>query len=158
MIAQPPNDILSIMEQASQTYDVPLDLIKAVAYHESRYNPTAESKAGAIGVMQLMPINWKPYGITDPKDPYQNIMAGVKMLSKLYNKYNEWEKALAAYNWGPGNVNKTPNRDHWPKATKTYIQRVMEDANLPVPFSPSQSLTTSQKIRQWLCSRLCRER
>ena len=66
----------AIFEEASARFDVPVNLLKAVAKAESGFNPNAVSKAGAIGVMQLMPATARSLGVADPYDARQNIMGG----------------------------------------------------------------------------------
>lgn len=96
-----------IFEEASQTYGVSSDLLKAMAKQESGFNPTATSRAGAQGIMQLMPATAASLGVTNSYDPYQNIMGGAKYISQMLQKYNgNTSLALAAYNAGSNNVDK----------------------------------------------------
>lgn len=122
---QPPAHILNALKIASKRYGVPLNILKGVAHTESRYNPRAVSRAGARGLMQLMPAVIRTYGITDAFDPVQNALGGARWLSKLYRKYNNWPKAIAAYNWGPGNVDRKPRL---PPQTQAYVKNVMGKA------------------------------
>ena len=96
-----------IFEEASRTYNVPKNLIKAIAKAESDFNPNATSGAGAQGIMQLMPATARELGVTDAYDPYQNIMGGTKYISQMLAKYDgNITLALAAYNavlYGPAN-------------------------------------------------------
>ena len=88
----------SIFEEAASTYDISVDLIKAVAKAESNFNPNAVSKAGAIGVMQLMPATARSLGVTDPYDARQNIMGGAKYLKENLNRFGgNVSLALAPY-------------------------------------------------------------
>lgn len=121
---QPPPHILSALQAASSRYGVPLEILVGVAHTESRFNPRAISSVGAKGLMQLMPEVIRKYGITDPFDPLQNAMGGARFLSTYYKKYGDWAKTLAAYNWGPGNVNLNPRAEQWPPQTQTYVARV----------------------------------
>ena len=74
---------------------------------ESSYNPLARSKAGAVGLTQLMPDTALDMGVTDRTDPAQSLQRGFGYLKPLIDRYNgDVEKALMAYNWGPGNVAK----------------------------------------------------
>lgn len=86
-------------------YGLPRDLLNRVAYQESRYDKDAVSPAGAIGLMQFMPATAAEYKI-DPRDPFQSIDAAGRYLSRLYSMFGNWSIALAAYNWGPGNMQK----------------------------------------------------
>lgn len=96
---------LEAFATAESKYRLPPDLLNRVAYQESRYNPAAISLAGAIGLMQFMPATAKDFGI-DPRDPFQSIDAAGKYLSQLYAQFKSWPLALAAYNWGQGNMRK----------------------------------------------------
>ena len=111
-------------------------------------NPeTAKSKAGALGVMQLMPKTAKELGVTNPMDPMQNIHAGVRYLSQLSNKYNGDERLAAmAYNWGPGNVDKWlrsgGDMAKVPKETRNYVANYAEGGEVPGFAGPTGSLIT----------------
>ena len=97
----------AIVEEAASTYNVSVNLIKAVAKAESGFNPSAVSKSGAIGVMQLMPSTARSLGVTDPYDARQNIMGGTKYLRQNLDRFNgNVSLALAAYNAGPNAVQK----------------------------------------------------
>lgn len=112
-----------IIEKASRRYGVEVGLIKAVIKAESNFKPNAVSHAGARGLMQLMPGTARSLGVSDSFDPEQNVMAGTRFLSDLLNRYNgDLDSALAAYNWGPGNVDKRPDR--LPRETREYLVNV----------------------------------
>jgi soluble lytic murein transglycosylase-like protein len=96
-----------IIYEAAAKYGVDPSLIKAVIHTESSYNPNAESKAGAKGLMQLMDGTARGLGVTDAFDPQQNIEGGTKFIAYLLRKYGGNEQAaLAAYNAGPGRVDR----------------------------------------------------
>jgi len=69
---------------------------------ESGGNPTIVSSKGAVGLFQLMPGTAAQLGVTDPTDPTQNIIAGLKYDQQMYNQFGDWNSALIAYNEGPG--------------------------------------------------------
>jgi soluble lytic murein transglycosylase-like protein len=114
-----------IISKASNRYGVDAGLIKAVIKAESDFNPQAVSHAGASGLMQLMPSTARSLGVNDSFDPEQNVMGGTRFLKDMLQRYNgNVDSALAAYNWGPGNVDKRP--DHLPRETRDYLVRVKQ--------------------------------
>ena len=114
-----------IISKASRRYGVDAGLIKAVIKAESNFNPNAVSHAGARGLMQLMPGTARSLGVSDSFDAEQNVMGGTKFLRDLLNRYNgDLDSALAAYNWGPGNVDKRSG--HMPAETRSYLARVKQ--------------------------------
>lgn len=129
-----PSNIEEKLQRASSEHGVPYAILQAVAWVESRFNPSVTSRVGAAGVMQIMPGNWDDLGISDPYDAGQSINGGAIMLAKLYKQFGSWEDALAAYNWGSGNVRKASDRNRWPTSVKTYVAKVLSGAGEPVPF------------------------
>ncbi len=116
----------SIFLKAAQTYQIPVNLVKAVAKTESNFNPNAVSCCGAQGVMQLMPSTAAGLGVTDPFDAEQNIMGGAKYLAQMMDRYDgDVKLTLAAYNAGAGNVAKYGGVPPF-KETQAYVERVME--------------------------------
>ena len=115
-----------IIEKASHKHDVDPALIKAIIMAESRYNPTATSKKGAIGLMQIMPHTASAFSAEDMYDPVHNINVGVEYLKRLLNQFEgNLELALAAYNAGPGKVKKYKGVPPY-AATIFYINKVFE--------------------------------
>jgi len=114
-----------IISRAAQKYGVDAGLIKAVIKAESDFNPEAVSHAGARGLMQLMPATARSLGVTDSFDPEQNVMGGTRFLRDLLHRYDgNVDSALAAYNWGPGNIDKRP--ELLPRETRDYLARVKQ--------------------------------
>jgi hypothetical protein len=121
--SQEGQDFVGIIEKAALQYGVEPALIRAVIRVESDGNPFAVSPAGAQGLMQLMPGTARELGVKSSFDPAENIMAGTRYLRQLLDRYRGNVKlALAAYNWGMGNIEKRP--DSLPKETQNYILRV----------------------------------
>ena len=128
-------DYDALIQQAAAKYGIDPTLIKAVIHTESSYNPSAESSAGAKGLMQLMDGTARSLGVTDSFDPQQNIEGGTKFLSYLLGKYGGNEQAaLAAYNAGPGRVDRAGIRtngdfqalmDRLPEETRQYVSKVL---------------------------------
>lgn len=88
---------------AEKANGLPAGLLRRMAYQESRFNPSARSPVGALGLMQFMPATAKQFGI-DPLNPAQSIAAAGKYMAQLYKQAGSWRAAVAAYNWGIGNV------------------------------------------------------
>ncbi|MDR2862170.1 MAG: lytic transglycosylase domain-containing protein [Syntrophobacterales bacterium] len=111
------------VQKAAAAHDVDPGLIRSVIQVESNFDASARSPKGAMGLMQLMPGTAKELGVNDPYDPEENIMGGTRYLKKLLNRYNgDVSLALAAYNWGMGNLESRPAR--MPEETKNYIKQV----------------------------------
>ncbi|MBL7180560.1 MAG: lytic transglycosylase domain-containing protein [Desulfobacterales bacterium] len=120
-----PADIDKTIIRASKTYGVDPDLIRAVIRTESDFDVNSTSSKGAMGLMQLMPETAKELGVVNSYDPVENIMAGTRYLKGLLERYDgHVDLALAAYNWGMGNVERHPER--LPQETRTYIARVQK--------------------------------
>ena len=115
-----------MVNKVARTYGLESALLHAVISVESRYSPKAVSKAGAIGLMQLMPETARRYGVVDPLDPLQNLRGGARYLRYLLKKYNnDRNPALAAYNAGEKSVAKYGNQiPPYPETTE-YVPRVM---------------------------------
>lgn len=121
-------DIKSLVEKYATENNIDKNLVDAVIKTESNYDKNAVSHAGALGLMQLMPMTAQSLGVEDPFDPEQNISGGTKYLKSLINRYNSVELGLAAYNAGPASVNKYGGVPPY-EETRNYIRKVMEFQN-----------------------------
>jgi soluble lytic murein transglycosylase-like protein len=128
------------LRQVATQYALDMALIKAVARAESCFDPLAVSRAGARGLMQLMPDTAKEMGVTDIHDKTQNLHGGAKYLSQMLSRYSaDTHLALAAYNAGPGNVDHYQGVPPFPE-TRRYIASVLRYKELyssSTPASPA---------------------
>ena len=106
-------------------HDLNPDLVKAVIQAESAFNPRARSNKGAMGLMQLMPATAAEYGVLDAFNPIENIRAGVAYLKSLLVRYHDDESlALAAYNAGPGAVERFGQSVPPYRETRAYVAKI----------------------------------
>lgn len=120
----------AFIQEASQKHGVSFAILKAIMKVESNFNPKAVSKKGAMGLMQIMPENFKSLQIKNPFNPRENIMAGAWYFKQLLNRFDgKLHLALAAYNAGPDNVSRLktipPIRE-----TELYVKKVIRYYNL----------------------------
>jgi len=113
-----------IFEAAAREWNVDPRLLRAVATQESGGNPNARSRAGAVGVMQIMPGTGRELGVTDLTNAEQSIYGGAKYLSQMLDKYKHPELALAAYNAGPGRVDAFLKGGALPDETLKYVPAI----------------------------------
>lgn len=96
---------LELARAAARRHNIPEDLFLRLVHQESRWNSAAVSHKGAIGLAQLMPGTAQMLRV-DPTDPQQNLDGGARYLRMMYDKFGNWQLALAAYNAGPGAVER----------------------------------------------------
>lgn len=114
-----------LIQQYARLNSVRTDLVRAVVQVESGYNVWAQSPKGAMGLMQLMPATIRQFGVRNPFNPLENIRAGVAYLRLLLDRYaNNEVLALAAYNAGPGAVDKHGQAVPPYKETRDYVSKV----------------------------------
>lgn len=127
---------LPLLNAAELKYAIPPDLLARLAYQESRFRDDivtgkTVSAAGAVGLMQIVP-RWHPN--VDPLNVPAAINYAAQYLLHLKKQFGSWSLALAAYNFGPGNVSKVP-RAQWPTETKNYVAEILSDLSQANPNS-----------------------
>ena len=110
---------LLMAREAAQRHGVPEDLFLRLVHQESRFNASAKSNKGALGLAQLMPETARILRV-DPQDPFENLDGGARYLMQQYREFGSWRLALAAYNAGPAAVKKYGGVPPY-EETKTYV-------------------------------------
>ncbi|MGB3554906.1 MAG: lytic transglycosylase domain-containing protein [Jannaschia sp.] len=108
---------------AARRHGIPEDLFLRLVRQESGWNPNAVSHKGALGLAQLMPATARRLGV-DPADPKQNLEGGARYLAMQYRTFGSWRLALAAYNAGPGAVEKHGGIPPF-RETQGYVRAIM---------------------------------
>ena len=122
-----------IIDEHSRTHGVRPDLVKAVMQVESAFNQFARSPKGALGLMQLMPATIRQYSVKNPFDPAENVRGGVAYLRHLLDRYENNETlALAAYNAGPGAVDKYRQTVPPYRETRNYVAQISKMTSRPI--------------------------
>lgn len=116
------NPYLTMAAQVAQAKGVPVDLFQKMIQAESNFNPNAVSPAGAIGLGQLMPGTAQGLGV-DPHNPQQNLTGAATYLKNMFDQFHDWKLALAAYNAGPGAVQKYGGVPPY-QETQNYVNRI----------------------------------
>lgn len=129
---RPPAQYAPAIALAEDTYSIPRDLLARLLYQESRWRAdiisgATRSPVGALGIAQFMPDTAAEMGI-DPLNPRQAIDAAGRYLARLYRSLGSWSQALAAYNWGIGNVQRR-GLDAAPLETRRYFSEILADVN-----------------------------
>jgi soluble lytic murein transglycosylase-like protein len=120
-------ELLNLIEDIAEKEGVSPNLIKAIVKVESNFNPKALSPKGAYGLMQLMPNTAELLNV-DRENPEENLLGGIHYLKTLALKYKDLDKVLAAYNAGPGNVDKYNGVPPFTE-TKNYIKKIKKILN-----------------------------
>ena len=137
-----------VIEAHASRSGVRAGLVRAVIQVESAFNPRALSSKGAMGLMQLMPATARQFGVSDAFDPNENVRAGVAYLKQLLDRYSGNERlALAAYNAGPGAVDRFGQSVPPFAETRDYVKRIRGLAGTEASVS-SESDPTPQIFRQ----------
>lgn len=111
---------LSVARDAARRNGIPEDLFLRLVQQESGWNASAVSNKGALGLAQLMPGTAAILGV-DPRDPTQNLEGGARYLREQFNTFGDWRLALAAYNAGPGAVQRHGGIPPY-RETQNYVQ------------------------------------
>jgi len=141
-----------IINAAGQQYGVDPDLLRAQMMQESGGNPNAVSKRGAMGLMQLMPGTASDMGVSNIKDPSQNIMGGAKYMRQLIDKYGDIDKAVQAYNVGPNAFDEIQSgKRKLPQETSEYLDRVSTNfGNLKKGITQQPAKNPTADLDEWL--------
>lgn len=135
----------ALFREAEARWGLPAGLVEAVAKAESGFNPQAVSRAGALGLMQLMPATARGLGVANPLDPAQNVEGGARYLRELLDRFDgNVALALAAYNAGPGAVARYGGVPPY-QETQTYVNRVLAymQAGSQLTISPAGNWSQS---------------
>lgn len=129
---RPPAKYAAAITSAEQQYNLPPDMLARLLWQESRYREdiitgATRSPAGALGIAQFMPATARDMGI-DPLNTAQAIPAAARYLASLYRQTGTWTQALAAYNWGIGNVQRK-GIGAAPVETRNYFTQILADVN-----------------------------
>jgi soluble lytic murein transglycosylase-like protein len=145
--ASAPGAYDTLIREHAAHYAVNPGLVRAVVQVESNFNPNARSPKGAMGLMQLMPATAQQFGVANPFDPSENIRGGTAYLRQLLDRYdNDKRLALAAYNAGPGAVDKYGETVPPYRETRQYVARVNEASDGEEGAARPRAVGTIYKI------------
>jgi soluble lytic murein transglycosylase-like protein len=137
----------SLIEAHATRHSISADLVRAVIQAESAFNPSARSPKGAMGLMQLMPATAAELGVVRPYDPDENIRGGVAYLRQLLDRYDGNEElALAAYNAGPGAVQRFGGTVPPFRETREYVSRVQRTLAAAVAGTTGQPTRPGRRV------------
>lgn len=146
-------DLKDYLLQQADRYGIPRRMALNLVQQESGFKQGAVSPKGALGLAQLMPGTAKELGV-DPSDPYQNIEGGMRYLRQQYDRFGDWSLAAAAYNAGPGAVQKYGGIPPF-EETQNYVPIVME--GVEETLSPEQQRAAGYERRAGDTARLALE-
>ena len=118
------SSLRALVERVAARVGLDARLAQAVVRAESNYDPQAISRAGAMGLMQIMPVVAREYGVIDPFDPAQNLEAGMRHLRRLLARFDDPRRALAAYNAGESAVARYGGIPPY-RETQNYVRRIL---------------------------------
>lgn len=124
-----------IARQKARDFGVNEDIFLRLVGAESSWNPRAKSSAGAMGLVQLMPGTARGLGVADPYDPVQSLTGGARYLSQQLKRFGSYDKALAAYNAGPGNVERYGGIPPF-KETQSYVKKILGGTDVAAAPKP----------------------
>lgn len=129
---KPPAKYAPAIAAAEDKHGIPRDMLARLLWQESRYREDiitgrVRSPAGAVGIAQFMPATAAQFGL-DRLDPFASIDTAGRYLAQLYRRFGNWSEALAAYNWGQGNVSRK-GLSLAPRETRTYYTSILADVN-----------------------------
>ena len=119
-----PDTFDPLIVRAARRHGLPPGLVKAVVKAESNFEVAAVSNKGAQGLMQLMPETAEDMGVANPFQAEDNVLGGTRYLRAMYDRFGDWEQALAAYNAGPGAVDRYQGIPPYAE-TQEYVERVL---------------------------------
>jgi hypothetical protein len=146
--------VQQILTSAANSAGIPPALLLAQAKQESGLNPSAyNAKSGATGLLQLEPATAAQLGVSNPLDAQQNAQGGATYLAQLYNQFGSWDLALAAYDWGPGNLQNALQKygSNWlsyaPAETQNYVSSVLSGAGMDATASVTPASIVSGAVQ-----------